>query len=173
MPPVTRREIMRTGVVAGGALFGAGAVFRASAPESKPEGRSEPTLIRARGLRLNAPTFRKGRQPAPGERILVTAELVDATGETVVGQLYGEYVALGDNRGGTGSPASLERHTFAFADGTLIGSGAATRDLTTSDSFAIVGGTGRYAGATGTYTARQGPLQLGGDGTAEYQIDLA
>jgi hypothetical protein len=173
MASVTRREIMRTGVVAGGALLGAAAVLRPDAPRPGSENQSESTLIRARSLRLTSPTFRKGRQPAAGERILVTAELVDEGGETVVGHLYGEYVALGDTGGGVGSPASLERHTFAFGDGTLIGHGTATRDLTAPDTFAIVGGTGRYAGAVGTYTARQGPLQLGGDGTAEYRIDLA
>lgn len=171
--PVTRREIIRTGVVAGGALFGAAAVYRGDAPKSGQENESAPTLIQARGLRLTAPTFRKGKQPTAGERILVTAELVDGTGETAVGHLYGEYVALGTSAGGAGSPTSLETHTFAFADGTLVGSGTATRDLGTLDSFAIVGGTGRYAGATGTYTARQGPLELGGDGTAEYHINLA
>jgi len=170
--PVTRREIIRNGVVAGGALFGGAAVYRSDAPETRQENESAQTLIQAEGLRLTAPTFRKGRQPAAGERILVTAELVDGTGESV-GHLYGEYVALGNSRNGAGSPTSLETHTFAFADGTLVGSGTATRDLTTLDSFAIVGGTGRYAGATGTYTARQGPLELGGDGTAEYQINLA
>jgi hypothetical protein len=173
MPSATRREVIRNGVVAGGVLFGAAAVYRSDSPDSRIEDRSVSTLIQARGLRLSSPDFRKGRQPAAGERILVTAELFDATGETAVGHLYGEYVALGNSRSGAGSPASLETHTFAFADGTLIGRGAATRDLTTLDSFAIVGGTGRYAGATGTYTARQGPLELGGDGTAEYQIDLA
>ncbi|MDH3307088.1 MAG: dirigent protein [Acidimicrobiia bacterium] len=171
MPSATRREIIRNGVVAGGVLFGAAAVYRSDSPDSGNQPAS--TMIQARGLRLSSPDFRKGRQPSAGERILVTAELFDVTGETAVGHLYGEYVALGNSRGGAGSPASLETHTFAFADGTLIGRGAATRDLTTLDSFAIVGGTGRYAGATGTYTARQGPLELGGDGTAEYQINLA
>ena len=39
-------------------------------------------------------------------------------------------------------------------------------------SYAIVGGTGRYAGASGTYTARQSLRELGGDGTAEFTLNL-
>lgn len=172
MGPVTRREIIRTGVIAGGALFGSTAVYGSDAPERRSDETSHSTLIYASGLRLTGPAFTRGRQPAAGERILVTADLLDESGE-VVGQLYGEYVALGNPGGDAASPASLETHTFAFADGTLVGRGTATRDLVSVDSFAIVGGTGRYAGATGTYTARQEPVELGGDGTAEYQITLA
>ena len=37
----------------------------------------------------------------------------------------------------------------------------------------FVGGTGRFAGATGSYTARQSPRETGGDGTAEFILTLS
>ena len=170
MSPITRREVIRNGVVAGGALFGAAAVYRADAPQSSSQDLTAPLVLRAQELRLSAPTFRKGKQPAAGERMTVAAELTDGAGD-VVGHLSGEYVALGT--AGARPAAALETHTFAFADGTLVGSGTTSRDLSEADTFAIVGGTGRYTGARGTYTARQRPVELGGDGTAEYEITLA
>ena len=39
-------------------------------------------------------------------------------------------------------------------------------------SFAIVGGTGRYAGARGSYTADQDTYGLGGRGTAALKLRL-
>ena len=42
-------------------------------------------------------------------------------------------------------------HTFVLADGTIVGSETAG---TADGVFAILGGTGRYAGAAGTYAVR-------------------
>jgi hypothetical protein len=39
-------------------------------------------------------------------------------------------------------------------------------------AFAVVGGTGRYAGARGAYVASQHLRELGGDGTAHFVLDL-
>ena len=60
-------------------------------------------------------------------------------------------------------------HTFDLAEGTILGIGANRLE---DGSYAIVGGTGRYAGASGTYTARQFLRELGGDGTAEFTLNL-
>jgi hypothetical protein len=38
--------------------------------------------------------------------------------------------------------------------------------------FAITGGTGRFAGATGSYTAVQNPVEVGGNGTAKFQMTI-
>ena len=170
MSPITRREIIRNGVVAGGALFSAAAIYRADAPQSSGQDLTAPLVLRAQQLRLSAPTFRKGKQPAAGERMSVAAELTNGADE-VVGHLSGEFVALGTP--GAKPASALENHTFVFVDGTLVGSGTTSRDLSQADTFAIVGGTGRYIGARGTYTARQRPVELGGDGTAEYEFTLA
>ena len=50
-----------------------------------------------------------------------------------------------------------------------IGSGTAGA---LEGSFAVLGGTGRYAGMQGTYLARQGHEELGGDGAAKFVFEL-
>jgi hypothetical protein len=64
---------------------------------------------------------------------------------------------------------SLELHTFRLEGGTLLGIGSM---IAGESIFAIAGGTGRYAGSSGTYVAEQRIRELGGDGTAEFIIDL-
>ena len=61
----------------------------------------------------------------------------------------------------------VESHAFRLPDGTIHGMGTADG----ADSvFAIVGGTGRYVGARGSYTARHMPIELGGDGSAAFTM---
>jgi hypothetical protein len=59
----------------------------------------------------------------------------------------------------------LQLQTLDLLDGTIVGIGAGGVH---ENPFAIVGGTGRYAGLRGTYVARQSPREHGGDGTAEF-----
>jgi hypothetical protein len=66
--------------------------------------------------------------------------------------------------------ACVEQHTFELADGTIVGMGVCTWG---ASSFAVVGGTGAYSGVRGTYTAVQSPVELGGDGSAEFVFRLA
>jgi hypothetical protein len=65
--------------------------------------------------------------------------------------------------------AFVEQHTLNLGEGTLTGMGTSQGEEST---FAIVGGTGRYAGARGSYVARQLPLEFGGDGTAELVMTI-
>ena len=66
--------------------------------------------------------------------------------------------------GGGGGKAALQ-------DGTIHGLGSVMRGA--EGHFVILGGTGRYAGAQGSYVARQSARELGGDGTAEFRLTLA
>ncbi len=74
------------------------------------------------------------------------------------------------------SPGSSERgselQTFSLADGSIFGIGQSAAAGETA-AFAIIGGTGKYAGATGSYTAAQQPRERGGDGTASFQFTFA
>ena len=60
-------------------------------------------------------------------------------------------------------------HRIDLGDGGLIAVGPGTLDDAT---FVIVGGTGRYLGASGTYHAVQRPREHGGDGTATFTFDI-
>jgi hypothetical protein len=121
------------------------------------------------GWRLRSPDLMRGQLPRRGDVVSVTGVLRDAAGRTA--DFYGTSSHL-DTPGGhpTWAAAALETHTFKFADGTLVGMGTA---LAGEESvFAVVGGTGKYSGATGSYTAVQSPLETGGDGTAEFRFDI-
>ena len=85
------------------------------------------------------------------ERVTVRGDLhADADGAPV-----GEFLATATAFGGASHPALAERqetHTFKLHDGSIFGAGIAGG---LDGSFAVLGGTGRYAGAQRTYTARQ------------------
>lgn len=70
---------------------------------------------------------------------------------------------LGDSSDGP------ELHVLTLEDGLILGIGSGPLS---EAHFAVVGGTGRYLGATGGYVARQFPQQPGRPGTAEFVITL-
>jgi hypothetical protein len=65
---------------------------------------------------------------------------------------------------------SLQIHTFHLDDGTIHCLGTAARGA--EGHFVVLGGTGRYAGVSGSYVAHLHPRELGGDGTAEFHLTL-
>jgi hypothetical protein len=139
----TRRNVVARGLALLAGLVGAGAAGR----ELGRSGGGGATLV------LHAVDLtRAPRRPAArGERATLVAELLDAPDGRAVGRLYGAGFALR----GPGEPAGpdrLELHTFELAAGTLVGSGAAGLE---EGAFAILGGTGSYAGARGTYSVRR------------------
>ena len=109
--------------------------------------------------------------PVKGERLTSYGELLDRPNGTKVGEFSSAVFALGSPFGVMPAGAtSLEYHSFNLHDGTIIGLG--TGAAGGESVFAIVGGTGRYAGARGTYVAHQRPRELGGNGTAEFRLTL-
>jgi hypothetical protein len=109
-----------------------------------------------------------GNLPREGERIAVRGDLHAEADGASVGEFFATAVAFG----GASHPALAERqetHTFKLGDGSIFGTETAGG---LEGSFAVLGGTGRYAGVRGTYVARQGHKELGGDGTAEFVFDL-
>jgi len=64
--------------------------------------------------------------------------------------------------------AGAHLHVISLTDGTLIAIGSGLND----GAYAVLGGTGRYAGITGAYTATQSPLGRYGEGTSEFILAL-
>jgi hypothetical protein len=155
-------------VTAGAVTFG-GVTRTADAAIGLPSG--------ARSLVLEATDVRS-LVPRPfneavrlGDRITISGDLVDASG-TKLGEFYAlSLVTLVPNRIDPSLVSSVENHTFQLADGSILGAGT-TLPGAAENAFAVVGGTGRFAGARGTYVSRVSPYDLGGDGTASFAFTL-
>ena len=160
-----KRLALAAGGVAGIGLVGKTALAdepEAVTVEALPLKRTRRQTVRLYGTswRLAAPGVEAGQLPTPADLRVPEGKLVDKRGREL-----GSFRAA--SLLGSGSPIQL--HTFDLVDGTILGIGAVGVH---ENPFAIVGGTGRYAGVTGTYVAKQSPRELGGDGTAEFTITL-
>jgi len=108
---------------------------------------------------------------ARGDRLGVYGELSLKPGGKKMGEFYSAYFShLSPFGPSSHAAAGLEVHTFNLDDGTILGQGSHWGE---EGAYAVVGGTGRYSGARGSYIARQRPLELGGDGTADFVFTLA
>jgi len=113
---------------------------------------------------------RPGTVPIKGDRVAIYGEFLDEVGGRKVGEFYASCFCVGLPFGASPfSAANVEMHTMNLEGGTLIGMGSASAG---ENRYAIVGGTGRFLGARGSYVAQQRPWELGGDGTAEFTITL-
>ncbi len=149
----TRRGIVAGGLaLLGGLGLGAAATGRATGGGERA-GRT--LALRAPRLRLGDPDARPGIPGRP-TRLEGEAQLLDASGKAA-----GTFssVVLPSGRDG------VELHTFQLERGTLLGMGRV-------GGYAVVGGTGAYAGASGAYTFQHRAEHLGGDGSAHFVIDL-
>jgi hypothetical protein len=168
---VGRRSILRRSL-----LFLGGAVGLGIAGGSVGVG---PTVaadvLRVRGVnwQLTSPERRRGVVPEAGQRSIAFGELVhQATGEKL-GEFYAASFQFGAPFGASDvAAAAMETHQFNLADGTIIGVGTVADLYGSLSVHAIIGGTGRYEGASGSYTARQRPIELGGDGTADFEFNI-
>ena len=69
-----------------------------------------------------------------------------------------------------GPAAAAQFQTFELRDGAIFGIGAAPAQGESTTTFAIVGGTGKYSGAGGSYVADLRPVDAGGDGSAKFDF---
>ena len=106
--------------------------------------------------------------------MMARGELVDGSSRgRKIGHFFATYYRLSNpGKVPISEPGSLELHTFVLPEGTIIGSGTANAAIDSEGHFAIIGGTGRYQGAKGSYTARQSYRELGGDGVATFTLTL-
>ena len=182
MEQASRRSLLKGGLATIGAVFGLGAATKVAAgvlndgdkrTDTTAKLSAETITLHGRRWQITSPTRRAGDFPTAGEQMLINGELSDRPGGDRLGEFYATYFGVADpGRTGLDGSSSLQLHTFNLPDGTLVGTGTATPAHDTEDTFAIIGGTGRYAGARGSYVARQSPAQLGGDGTATFTITL-
>jgi hypothetical protein len=165
----SRRSLIGRGLVGLAAAIGlgAGAGVTASRTSAGPDLRERTLRLDGRGWTLTTPGRRRGERIEPGDRSTVHGQLL--AGDRVVGSFIGSRLAAPSASGGLEADAALELHTFTLEGGTILGLGSA---LPGSGVYAIVGGSGAYANARGSYTAEQQAFELGGDGSASFVLTL-
>jgi hypothetical protein len=175
MEESSRRSVLKGGLAAVGGLFGLGAAAKVAGGLADGGSRppSQTITLHGRNWQISSQSRQAGEFPTAAEHMLISGELLDGPEGSRLGDFYATYFGLSrpGHTGADGS-SSLQTHTFNLRDGTLVGTGTGTPALDTEDTFAVIGGTGRYTGARGSYVARQSPAQFGGDGTAMFTITL-
>ncbi len=170
----SRRSLLKRGLLFAGGLVGVGtmgAFDRApSTPAGTPAGNA--MVLHGRDWHVQSRELAAGQLPEVGQRMLVSGALFPRPdAEAPIGEFAGTYISM--NAGQRfGALASLEHHVITLPDGAIMGLGRTGDGLDSEDEFAIVGGTGRYVGARGSYLIRQGHSELGGDGTATITLSL-
>lgn len=131
---------------------------------------STPATLRlyGRNTHLHSPAKEPGVVPVKGDRFTGYAELLDGPNGSRVGHFMTAFFAVDSPFAELGG--SLELQTFTLNGGSIHGLGHTVAGETAE--FAVIGGTGRYAGMHGTYLARTEPRELGGVGAAEFTFTL-
>jgi len=116
-------------------------------------------------------TGARGRGARSGDRLSYYGELLTAPDSDPAGHFLAACFCpdIPASFGGFAA-VTMEMHTFTLPEGSIMGQGVAAPGG--GGRFAIVGGTGAYAGARGFYTAHQEPLEWGGSGRAEFSFEL-
>ncbi len=169
-PSEARRAILKRGAIgAASVAVAAVAAGAATAPSRTP---APAAPVGARTMRLIGEAWHadtKSAIPGKGERYSVYGEL-HAPGGGKVGEFFSTNVGVDSPFQITGEGVgAFEIHTLSLAEGTIVGVGIGGGREST---YAIVGGTGKYTGARGSYLARQDTYGLGGDGKAELLLTL-
>lgn len=176
-----RRQALRNAFMFLGAAVGIGAASKnltaAQLDDSPPEANPSPgkkLVIEARRLRISSQDIRRGELPRAGVRMTARAEIVSASSKNKkVGEFLATYHRVSNpGKAAAHEPGSLEHHTFILPEGTIFGTGVSTAGTEGEGQFAILGGTGRYHGARGSYTARQSHVDFGGNGAATFTLTL-
>jgi hypothetical protein len=158
-----KRFLLLAGGAVGVGVAGGRALGRGSEPAAAPTSvgrRTTSFVLYGRDWRLGSHAAEHGKRLSPKEQRTPAGRIVDH-----VGRELGTFKAA--NLIGYGGVLQLQ--TFDLVDGTIVGVGSSGMH---ENPFAIVGGTGSYAGVSGTYVARQSPREVGGDGTAEFTLTL-
>lgn len=172
-PGTNRRRLLKRGAILFGGIASLGLAGRAVTEGGSGDAGPGTLTMSVHGTdwRMTYPERRRGVLPQQGERSASFGQLLQAPGGEKIGEFYASSFQFGSPFGHSEVAAqAMEMHHFNFADGTIVGMGAPGASGTSV--HAIIGGTGRYEGASGSYTARQEPLDLGGDGSAEFNFRI-
>lgn len=163
----SRRTILKRGLVLAAGAFG----VTAAGKEARAASTTVPDQLRLHGVnwRLAVPDRQPGEMLRLGDHGAVYGDLLDRPKGRTFGQFFGSRLAIQSTPGHARADASIEVHTFVLPGGSIIGMGTAVLG---EALFAIVGGSGVYTGVKGSYTATQRLREHGGNGTADFVLNL-
>jgi hypothetical protein len=160
-----RRDVLRSGLVVLGGAVGLSSLLGTPTAEAATTQRISADQVTGQVV---------GRQldeaAQVGDTIVTNGRLINSLG-VGTGRLYavGTLMALAD-RFERPVVTTMEQHSLQLPQGSLFGTG--TVNAEGIGRFAIVGGTGSYAGRRGSYTYTASVAGLGGDGTASFVLTL-
>ena len=163
-------------VVAVGLLVAAFGVYTVLAGPSALADDDHSMEVKVAGavITLNVPT-----PPTGVTSFIVIGDITHVNGDEASGTFYCRGVFTDPGALGVGLPLlapgptpdgiSFVDQRFRIGDwGSIIGAGAEN----SSEPLAVTGGTGRFTGAVGSYTAAGLPLGAGGDGILTFEFSL-
>jgi hypothetical protein len=162
---VRRRSILTrglAGLAAGVALF-AGRSDSRPAAVGPARAATRTQELYGRGWYAQSADLKFGELPRAGDRYAVYGDILDAPD----GQKVGDFSSANFTLAGHGS--TVEVHTLNLVAGSIVGIGSGTGARRT---YAVVGGTGAYTGARGSYIAEQDIFGFGGNGKAKFSLTL-
>lgn len=166
----SRRSMLKRSLVLAAGAVGIGAAARNARAAAPILAMPQELRFHGRHWRIDTPGRRPGEALRLGDHAAISGELLDGPNGKVVGQFFGSRLAMQAGRGGHArADAGVEVHTFVFPAGTIVGMGTSLHGEAT---FAVVGGTGIYADARGSYVAKQRLREQGGNGTADFNLTL-
>ncbi len=173
-----RRTLLQRGLaaLAGGVAIVVGARpgrIEAAAPPPPPQ-RTDGTLrLYARKRPLAGPPAGNHGSHRTDGRLLGSGELFDTPGGSRVGEFYTNCFCLDTPFGPQSAGSNLEFQVLQLTDGTLFGLCAGSVIHDAAKVHALVGGTGRYAGARGSYFERAADAKTGSHDLVELVVTLA
>ena len=166
--PTPRRTLLQRGLALIGGALGVGAV--GGEVHARAESGARAQTLHLLGRR-RTPARLAGAMPGAHQHAVSSGDLLDAKGDETIGSFHTNGFCH-ETRLGTPMPSdsNIAFQTFVLAEGSLFGLGGGPSpggDRT----CAVLGGTGRYAGAQGTYVERV-PAQSKGRNAVEFVFTL-
>jgi len=177
----SRRSVLKTALAAcaiGGsglaAKFGASRDSHESAPSESPDHLAG--SIAASTLHFDKYTMHTGDrgsvQRQRGDQTLLRATLSTEDGESV-GELFASAMTMpGPIEPGAPRTPRMEIQNFQLADGTILGMGTMFADAGIPNVYTVFGGSGRYAGARGSYRFDDSPTVARPEGNPTIKFEL-
>jgi hypothetical protein len=167
-PTPMRRTLLQRGLALLGGALGVGALGgevhgRSAAVEAAPH------TLELLGRRRASAGLTRGARSA-SQHVVSSGDLLEGPGGATIGSFHTNGLCLAST---LGSPLPTESNiafqTFVLAEGTLFGVGGGSP--AGERTCAVLGGTGRYAGAHGTYVERV-PSRPAGRDAVEFIFTL-